>query len=52
MAHETRVRIGRDNGIRAEIIDGLSHEDLVVVSYSGSLEDGEPVNAQPVGEQS
>lgn len=50
VARETSVRIGRDNGIRAEIIDGLSHDDLVVVSYSGSLEDGEPVNAQPVGE--
>ena len=52
VARETSVRIGRDNGIRAEIIDGLNHDDLVVVSYSGSLEDGEPVNPELVGEDS
>lgn len=52
VAREAEVRVGRDDGIRAEIIDGLSDDDLVVVSYSGSLEDGEPVEAEPVGENS
>ncbi|MGH7194022.1 MAG: efflux RND transporter periplasmic adaptor subunit, partial [Candidatus Saccharimonadales bacterium] len=52
VARETDVRVGRDNGIRAEIIDGLSQDDLVVVSYSGSLEDGEPVEAETAGEGS
>ena len=45
-ANETSVRVGRDDGIRAEITDGLSEDDQVVVSYSGSLEDGEPVDAE------
>lgn len=51
VARETEVRVGRDDGIRAEIIDGLSDDDLVVFSYSGSLEDGEPVEAEPVGDE-
>lgn len=50
VAREISVRVGRDDGIRAEIIDGLSDNDRVVVSYSGSLEDGEPVEAETVGQ--
>lgn len=46
-ASETSVRVGRDNGIRCEITGGLSEDDSVIVSYSGSLEDGEPVDAEP-----
>lgn len=45
-AHETTVRVGRDDGIRCEINSGLSEDDTIVVSYSGSLEDGEPVDAE------
>lgn len=52
VARETAVRVSRDNGILAEIIDGLSDDDQVVVSYSGSLEDGEPVEAEPMGHSS
>lgn len=45
-ANETSVRVSRDDGIRAEVIEGLDEDDSVVVSYSGSLEDGEPVDAE------
>ncbi|HVA49755.1 MAG TPA: efflux RND transporter periplasmic adaptor subunit [Pirellulales bacterium] len=51
-AHETKVRVGRDDGIRAEVTGGLSEDDSVVVSYSGSLEDGEPVDAESAEEES
>lgn len=47
VANETSVRVGRDDGIRCEIVGGLSEDDSVIVSYSGSLEDGEPVDAEP-----
>lgn len=43
-----KVRVGQDNGVIAEIVSGLRLQDLVVASYSGSLEDGEPVEAQTV----
>lgn len=46
-ARRQTVRIGRDNGIRTEVTEGLSEHDQVVVSYSGSLEDGEPVIVEP-----
>ena len=34
------VRLGKDDGLRAEILSGLSTNDMVVYSYSGSIEDG------------
>jgi len=43
-----KVRVAQDNGIVAEIVSGLRVEDLVVASYSGSMEDGEPVEAEPI----
>lgn len=46
VARQQHVRVGRDDGLRAEVIGGLDEDDLVVVSYSGSLEDGEPVEAE------
>ncbi|OYV86842.1 MAG: hypothetical protein B7Z73_11050, partial [Planctomycetia bacterium 21-64-5] len=46
VAHKQHVRIGRDDGIRAEVTGGLSEDASVVVSYSGSLEEGEPVEAE------
>jgi RND family efflux transporter MFP subunit len=46
-----KVRVGQDNGVVAEIVSGLRVEDLVVASYSGSMEDGEPVEAEPIDQQ-
>jgi len=46
VAHKQHVRIGRDDGIRAEVTGGLSEDAAVVLSYSGSLEEGEPVEAE------
>jgi len=51
-ARRRKVKLGRDNGIVVEITGGLATKDLVVVSYSGSLEDDEPVEAEPVDESS
>ncbi len=44
-AHKTRIRIGRDNGVLVEVISGLTIDDQVIVGYTGSIQDGEPVDA-------
>jgi hypothetical protein len=46
--HRTAVRVGKDDGLRVEILSGLRPDDQVVTAYSGSVEDGEPVTAEPV----
>jgi HlyD family secretion protein len=46
-AHGTAVRVGHDNGLRTEILWGLAPSDEVIYTYSGSLEDGDPVEAEP-----
>ncbi|HQU42806.1 MAG TPA: efflux RND transporter periplasmic adaptor subunit [Pirellulales bacterium] len=52
VARKQQIRIGRDDALRTEVTGGLSEDDAVIVSYSGSLEDGEPVEAEPAGERS
>ncbi len=47
-ARRRKIQVSRDDGIRSEVSGGLSERDQVVVSYSGSLEDGEPIIAQAV----
>ncbi len=49
-ARKRPVRIGRDDGIRVEVLSGLSRDDRVIISYTGSIEDGEPVRAEEAGE--
>ena len=49
-ARQRPIRIGRDDGIRVEVQSGLSTDDRVIVSYTGSIEDGEPVIAEPIGD--
>jgi len=44
-AHRTPVRVGRDDGRVVEILSGLSPDDAVIVTYSGSIEDGSRVEA-------
>jgi len=46
-AREQPVRIGRDNGLVVEILSGLTERDQVIVSYGGSIEDGEEIEAFP-----
>jgi RND family efflux transporter MFP subunit len=49
-ARRVAVRVGRDNGLVAEIRSGLTENDEVVVSHSASIEDGsdiEPLAAIP-----
>jgi HlyD family secretion protein len=46
-AHKRNVRIGRDNGLKVEVIAGLTADDDVIVGYTGSLQDGEPIVAAP-----
>ncbi len=44
------IQIGRDDGIRCEVQSGLSTDDQVIVQYTGSMEDGEPVIPEPTGD--
>lgn len=37
------VRVGVDNGVRVEILSGLTAADMVIRRYSGSLSQGTPV---------
>jgi RND family efflux transporter MFP subunit len=46
-AHLVTVRVGRDTGIDAEILEGLSPDDQVIVRYNGSLAEGVAVEAEP-----
>ena len=48
-AHRTSVRVGKDDGLRVEILSGVTPDDQVITSYSGSVEDGEPVTAVTAG---
>ncbi|HWE38705.1 MAG TPA: efflux RND transporter periplasmic adaptor subunit [Isosphaeraceae bacterium] len=51
-AREKTVRVAADDGLRAEVLSGLRPDDEVIVSYVGTVEDGEPIIAEPatVGE--
>lgn len=40
VVHQKPVKIGRQNGLEAEILDGLSEGDLVVLHPSDRIEDG------------
>ena len=46
-ARKVSVRVGKDDGMRVEIMTGLKPDDTVVLSYSGSLDDGDPVEPRP-----
>jgi HlyD family secretion protein len=40
VAHQTIVKVGRQNGLEAEIIDGLKQGDVVVLHPSDQIQDG------------
>ena len=40
VAHQQIVKIGRQNGLEAEVVDGLAEGDQVVVHPSDQVEDG------------
>ena len=40
VAHEQKVKVGRQNGVDAEILDGLSEGDLIVLHPSDQIQDG------------
>ncbi|HEX4131029.1 MAG TPA: efflux RND transporter periplasmic adaptor subunit [Pirellulales bacterium] len=46
-AVRTQVAVGKDNGIRVEVLNGLSPTDQVIVSSQGALTDGMPVAVGP-----
>ncbi|MBI4581740.1 MAG: efflux RND transporter periplasmic adaptor subunit [Planctomycetes bacterium] len=46
----TPIETGLDDGLRVEITDGLSDDDLVVVTGKGLLSPGTPVRAVPKSE--
>ena len=41
------VRIGKDNGVSVEVLDGIKADDAVVVSYNGSISEGLAVKTEP-----
>jgi HlyD family secretion protein len=45
-----RVKIGRQNGLRTQILDGLRKGDAVIAHPDERIEDGVKVEAQPVSE--
>lgn len=50
-ALKKHVDVGRDDGIRVEILDRLSTHDQVVVHPGGDLTDGDPVKATEPGQE-
>jgi HlyD family secretion protein len=40
VAHQTIVKVGRQNGLEAEILDGLKEGDVVVLHPSDQIQDG------------
>jgi HlyD family secretion protein len=46
-ASKRQIRIGRDDGLKVEVISRLSPDDQVIVGYTGSLQDGEPIVVAP-----
>ncbi len=40
VAHRRKVRVGADNGLRMEILDGLTDKDVVIRRHNGPLKDG------------
>jgi RND family efflux transporter MFP subunit len=43
------VRVGMDNGVRVEVISGVTAADTVVRRFSGSLATGAPVTVSEIG---
>jgi multidrug efflux pump subunit AcrA (membrane-fusion protein) len=46
-AKKVPVRVGKDDGTSAEILDGLSTTNEVIVRYTGAIEDGAAVTVEP-----
>jgi RND family efflux transporter MFP subunit len=46
-AHRVAVRVGLDDGIRAEVVSGLRPDDAVVVQHAPGLADGVAVRVVP-----
>ena len=40
VAHQTIVKVGRQNGLEAEILEGLTEGDVVVLHPSDQIQDG------------
>ena len=40
VAHQTIVKVGRQNGLEAEILEGLKEDDMVVQHPSDQIQDG------------
>ena len=45
--HRQEIRIGKDNGVKVEVLGGLKGDDRVIVSYNGSVSDGLTVKSEP-----
>ena len=47
-AHSVQVTISADNGVVAEIVDGLSPNDLVIVGNNNAISDGQPIETRVI----
>ncbi len=45
-----KVHVGKDNGSQAEVVNGLSPDDIVVVRYNGAISDGSDVFVESEGD--
>ncbi len=46
-AVQTPIKIGGDNGTRAEVIEGLNEGDIVISQPAAGMKDGQPVHIRP-----
>ena len=47
--HRVNVHVGMDTGLRAEIVDGLTDNDQVILQPDPSIADGTPVQVESIG---
>ncbi|HEX3448578.1 MAG TPA: efflux RND transporter periplasmic adaptor subunit [Isosphaeraceae bacterium] len=50
--HRVNVHVGMDTGLRAEIVDGLTDNDQVIVQPDPSIAEGTPVQVESAGSRS
>ena len=43
-----KVRVGKDNGLRVEVLSGLAANDLIIAQITPSITEGTMVNPEPV----
>ena len=50
-ARKVTVQVSKDNGVTAEVVGGLTPQDLVIYHYNGAIDEGTPVAVGPVADK-